>query len=252
MRNFQTPAVLTEWQHLTPEEWERAGLSVWNLLAEATDSFDQCSSWAARAEKLGCSPVKKPNQATPHLLFHTTCSWTTEICDFERLLIVGMLLRYFSKKYRSTIVFCLINHHVYTALLIRFQTGPLPISVRSCLSGDSMYGVTIEAVPAPVSPRVIPAYLFHQANEVFSDCSLVCWFFLVMSTSCMWHVAPWGNRARRLAPTARQTKCVCLCSSVSLRCVHRQLSEKDSMIAALWLSSCISSEFISFWFRDFE
>lgn len=98
----------------------------------------------------------------------------------------------------------------------------------------------MEAVPAPVSPRVIPAYLFHQANEVFSDCSLVCWFFLVMSTSCMWHVVPWGNRARRLAPTARQTKCVCLCSSVSLRCVHRQLSEKDSMIAALWLPSCIS------------
>lgn len=52
----------------------------------------------------------------------------------------------------------------------------------------------------------------------------------------MWHVAPWGNRARRLAPTARQTKCVCLCSWASLLCVHRQQSEKDSTIAALWLA----------------
>lgn len=50
-----------------------------------------------------------------------------------------------------------------------------------------------------------------------------------MSISSMWHVAPWGNWAWHLAPTARQTKCVCLCSSASLLCVHRQQSEKDSM-----------------------
>lgn len=43
--------------------------------------------------------------------------------------------------------------------------------------------------------------------------------FLVMSISFMWHVVPWGNRA--LAPTARQTKCVCLRSSASLLCVCR-------------------------------
>lgn len=156
------------------------------------------------------------------------------------------------QKYRSTIVFCLNSQ----SPCLDSTSYPFPNWTSSyfcqVLSFRWQYGVTMEAVPAPVSPRVIPAYLFHQANEVFSDCSLVCWFFLVMSTSCMWHVVPWGNRARRLAPTARQTKCVCLCSSVSLRCVHRQLSEKDSMIAALWLPSCISSEFISFWFQDFE
>lgn len=50
---------------------------------------------------------------------------------------------------------------------------------------------------------------------------------LVMSISSMWHAAPWGNRAQRLAPTARQTKCVCLCSSASLLCVHRRQSEKE-------------------------
>lgn len=46
--------------------------------------------------------------------------------------------------------------------------------------------------------------------------------FLVMSISSMWHVAPWGNRARRSVPTARQTKCVCLCSWASLLCVRRR------------------------------
>lgn len=50
--------------------------------------------------------------------------------------------------------------------------------------------------------------------------------FLVMSISSMWHVAPWGNRARGLAPTVRQTKCVCLCSSASLLCLCRDDRQK--------------------------
>ena len=57
----------------------------------------------------------------------------------------------------------------------------------------------------------------------------------------MWHVAPWGNRARRSVPTARQTKCVCLRSWASLLCVHRHDREKRrSMIAALWLGGFVS------------
>lgn len=68
--------------------------------------------------------------------------------------------------------------------------------------------------------------------------SLVCWF------SRLWAQVPCdtshlgGNRARRLAPAARQTKCVCLCSSPSLPCVHRRQSGNDSVIAALCFASC--------------
>lgn len=56
----------------------------------------------------------------------------------------------------------------------------------------------------------------------------------------MWHVAPWGNRARRLPPTARQTKCVCLCQfSESPLCVQRWQTESAWLLHFVFLGVCV-------------
>lgn len=125
------------------------------------------------------------------------------------------------------------------------------LQVLLCLLGpvlvvpfDRLFGVTMEVVSASVSQRQIPVHFLYRASKVFSDSALCFVDFPCYEQKLAVTRRTFGESGgRRSASPARQTKCVCLRSSLSLLLVLVK-TKTDSMIGTLWqqdamLASCV-------------
>lgn len=101
---------------------------------------------------------------------------------------------------------------------------------------DSMCCFAMKALPPTSSGKKSKTYIYCTRRiKCFLNLLSGLLIFLVMSISSMWHVAPSGKQSSTFGSDceANQTKCVCLCSSARLLCVHRRQSEKEYDCGAL-------------------